>query len=68
MAEVINLHPANDPNVVLQHSMDAYDEVIVLGWTKEGNMQARSTLGLEAGEMLLLVELFKKMLLEEIAE
>lgn len=68
MADVIKLHPATDPNIVLQHAIDAYDEVIVLGWTKDGNMQARSTLGLEAGETLLLVELFKKMLLEEVAE
>lgn len=68
MADVINLHPAIDPDVVLTNSLGTYSEVIVLGWTKDNDMQARSTLGLEVGDILLLVELFKKMLIEEISE
>lgn len=68
MSEIIKLRPAEDPDEVLTRAVGVYDEVLVIGWTKEDAMQARSTLGMDAADLLLLVELFKKMLLEEIAE
>lgn len=68
MADVVKLRPAEDPNEVLTRAVDVYDEVLLIGWTKEGAAQMRSTLGLEAGDILLLIEIAKKMLLEEIIE
>jgi len=69
MAEVIKLRPAEDPDEVLKAAANGiYDEVLVIGWTKEGAMQMRSSLGLEAGDILLLIEIAKKMLLEEVIE
>ena len=68
MSEIIKLRPAEDPDEVLTRAVGVYDEVLVIGWTKEDAMQARSTLGMDAADLLLLVELFKKMLLEEVVE
>jgi hypothetical protein len=70
MADVVKLRPAEDPNEVLTRAAadDVYAEVIVIGWTKEGTAQMRSTLGLEGGDILLLVEIAKKILLEELIE
>ena len=68
MADVVKLYPAEDPNEVLKAATDKYSEVVLIGWTKEGTAQMRSTLGLEGGDILLLVEIAKKMLLEEIIE
>jgi len=68
MAEIVKLRPAEDPDEVLKHATGVYEEVLVLGWTKDGALQMRSTLGMEAGDILLVIELSKKMLLEEIIE
>jgi hypothetical protein len=68
MAEIVKLRPAEDPDEVLTRAVGVYDEVLTIGWTKEGVAQMRSTLGMEAGDILLLIEIAKKMLLEEIIE
>jgi hypothetical protein len=69
MADVVKLRPAEDPDEVLKAAANGtYDQVVVMGWTKEGAAQMRTTLGLEAGDILLLIEIAKKMLLEEIIE
>ena len=68
MADVVKLRPAEDPDEVLTRAVGAYDDVMVIGWTKENAVQMRSTLNLEAGDILLLIEIAKKMLLEEVME
>jgi len=68
MADVIKLHPAADPDEVLKHSMGVYSSVIVLGWTKDDKFSGRSSLNIEAGEAILLAELFKAAVIEEAVE
>lgn len=68
MAEIVKLRPAEDPDEVLTRAVGSYGELLIIGWTKEGVAQMRSTLGMEAGDILLLIEIAKKMLLEEIIE
>jgi hypothetical protein len=68
MADVVKLRPAEDPNEVLTRAVDCYEQLIIVGWTNEGVAQMRSTLGLECQDILLLVEIAKKMLLEELIE
>ena len=68
MADVVKLRPAEDPNEVLTRAIDVYDEVILIGWTKENNMSGRISLNIDTADALLLVELFKTALLSEAVE
>lgn len=68
MAEVIKLHPADDPDEVLQAAIGLYQCVVVLGWTKDDKFSGRSTMNLTPGEAILLVELFKAAIVDEIVE
>ena len=68
MADVIKLHPAADPNEVLKGAEGVYDSVIVLGWTHDNKFSGRSSLNLEVGDALLLIELFKQAMLLEAVE
>lgn len=68
MADVIKLHPADDPDEVLKAAIGCYQSVVVLGWTKDDKFSGRSTLNLEIGEILLLIELFKQAMLLEAVE
>ena len=68
MADVIKLHPADDPDEVLKAAIGSYQSVVVLGWTKDDKFSGRSTLNLEIGEILLLIELFKQAMLLEAVE
>lgn len=68
MANVIKLHPADDPDEVLKAALGVYESVVVLGWTKDDTFSGRSTMNLEAGEAILLVELFKASVLSEAVE
>jgi hypothetical protein len=68
MAEVIKLHPADDPDEVLKAAIGVYDSVVILGWTKNDTFSGRSTMDLTPGEAILLVELFKAAVLSEAVE
>jgi len=54
---------AKDPDVVLERAVGSYDDVILLGWDKEGLFDPRASLGLDHKEILWLLELFKQNLL-----
>ena len=60
---VVKFYPANaaaDPDNVLEQSLGEFSEVLVIGWDKEGNFDARATLGLkDGGDVLWLIEAFK---------
>lgn len=68
MANVVKLRPGDDPDEVLKAASGVYDSVIVMGWTKNGEFDGRSTLNLTAAEALLLVELFKAAVISEAVE
>ena len=68
MAEVVKLHPAADPDEVLKSCANVYQSVVVLGWTKDDGFSGRSSLNLETGDVLLLIEVFKHALITEAVE
>ena len=67
MTDVVKFYPkdaAKDADNVLEQALGVYDEVVIIGWNKEGNMDARATLGLrDGGDVLWLIEKFKLNLL-----
>lgn len=67
MTDVVKFYPkdaAKDADNVLEQAIGVYDEVLLIGWSKAGNMDARATLGLkDGGDALWLVEKFKHNLL-----
>ena len=67
MAEVVKFYPQNaaeNPDNVLEQAIGSYGDVLILGWDKDGNLDARASLGLKSGsEVLWLLEKFKTNLL-----
>lgn len=67
MAEIVKFYPADaakSADNVLEQAVGNYDQVLILGWDKEGNLDARATLGLkDGGDVLWLMETFKYKLL-----
>ena len=63
MNNVTKFYPHNaakDPDAVLEQALGQFSEVLIIGWDKEGMMDARATLGLKDGcEVLWLMESFK---------
>jgi hypothetical protein len=68
MANVIKLRPGEDPDEVLQSAIGEYQSVVVIGWDKEDRFNGRSSLNLEAAEVILLIELLKSAILDEVVE
>lgn len=66
-AEIVKFYPAGAAKLadnVLEQAMGNYDELLLLGWDKEGFLDARATLGLkDGGEVLWLLEKFKTKLM-----
>lgn len=51
---------AKDPDAVLEQAMGNFSDVLVIGWDKDGDLDACATLGLkDGGEILWLLEVFK---------
>lgn len=66
MPNVVKFYPkdaSKDPNVVLEAAIDAYLDVIIIGWNKENMLEIRATKDLKTSDVLLLLELFKSKLL-----
>lgn len=61
--KVVKFYPkdaAKDADNVLEQALGRYSEVLILGWDKDGNFDARATLGLkDKGDCLWLIEAFK---------
>lgn len=61
--KVVKFYPkdaAKDADNVLEQAVGRYSDVLILGWDKDGNFDARATLGLrDGGACLWLVEVFK---------
>ena len=64
---VVKFYPkdaAKDADAVLEQSLGGFSEVLVIGWDKEGFLDARATLGLkDGGDILWLIESFKTKLM-----
>lgn len=67
MADVVKFYPAGaakSADNVLEQAMGCYDEVLIIGWDKDGGLDARATLGLkDGGDVLWLIEAFKHRLM-----
>lgn len=67
MAEVVKFYPANaaeSADNVLEQAMGQFGQVLIIGWDKDGNLDARATLGLkDGGDVLWLIEAFKHRLM-----
>lgn len=66
MGEVVKIYPegsARNPDAVLEQAVGEYESVFIVGWDKEGNMNVRSSTNMEAKDILWLIEVFKKKML-----
>ena len=63
-ASVIKLLPADDPDGVLEAAIGEMENVLVLGWDKNGELYASATPYFEdGGNLLWVMEMFKHQLL-----
>ncbi len=66
-AEVVKFYPADaskHADNVLEQAVGVYDQVLVIGYDKDGQFDARATMGLkDGGDILWLVETFKHKLM-----
>lgn len=67
MGNVHKFYPRNaaeHADNVLEQAIGCYDQVLILGWDKNGHLDARATLGLkDGGDVLWLIESFKHKML-----
>lgn len=67
MSNVSKFYPkdaAKDPDAVLEQAVGVYEDVFILGYTRNSDeLQARSTSTLNIGEILLMLETFKHKLI-----
>ncbi len=60
---VVDFHPngaAVSADHVLEQAVGSFDQVLIIGWAKDGSLDARATLGLnDGGNVLWLIEAFK---------
>lgn len=67
MSNVVKMYPANaaeSADNVLEQSIGEFDQVLIIGWDKDGFLDARATIGLsDGGDMLWLIEAFKTKLM-----
>jgi len=68
MADVIKLRPADDPDEVLKSANGNYQQLIIVGWNNDGQLDVRATLGMDAAETIYLIEMFKHAILSEAIE
>jgi hypothetical protein len=54
---------AESADSVLEQAIGIYDEVVILGWDKNGNIDARANLKMKSRDVLWLIEVFKTKLL-----
>ena len=64
---VVKFYPkdaAKDADAVLEQAVGGFSEVLVIGWDKDGILDARATLALkDGGDLLWLIESFKAKLM-----
>ena len=63
---VVRMYPADaakNPDAVLEQAVGEYEELFIIGWDKQGHLDARATSTLDAANVLWLIEKFKAKLL-----
>tara|TARA_R100000995_G_scaffold1494_1_gene993 strand:- start:2332 stop:2547 length:216 start_codon:yes stop_codon:yes gene_type:complete len=64
MGKVISLMPEEaTANEVLETCKDEFEQVLIIGWTKEDLMSAKSTASLDIKDIIYMVEVFKSVLI-----
>lgn len=63
---IISLHTSNDvigADIVVEEAIGVYENVVIIGWNKEEELEVRASLNLSQSDILWLVETFKARLL-----
>jgi hypothetical protein len=63
---IISLHTSNDAigaDIVVEEAIGVYENVVIIGWNKQEELDVRSSLNLSHAEILWLIETFKARLL-----
>lgn len=62
MTNVIKLYPpgaAKDPDNVLEQAKEQYQDVFIIGYDKDGDLDVRASTGLSQANIIHLIEMFK---------
>ena len=63
---IISLHTSNDvigADIVVEEAIGVYENVVIIGWNKQEELEVRASLNLSQAEILWLIETFKARLL-----
>jgi hypothetical protein len=63
---IISLHTSNDAigaDIVVEEAIGVYENVVIIGWNKQQELEVRASLNLSQSEILWLIETFKARLL-----
>lgn len=63
---VVKLYPANaakKADNVLEQAVGNFEDVLLIGWDHNGDLDARATLGLDNSKLVWLMEVFKAKLI-----
>ena len=63
---IISLHTSNDAigaDIVVEEAIGVYENVVIIGWNKEEELEVRASLNLSQSDILWLIETFKARLL-----
>lgn len=66
MSNVVKFYPKNaaeTPDLVLEQAIGQYQDVLIIGWDKDGLLNTRSSLGMTNENVIWLIEKFKLKLL-----
>lgn len=64
ITKLIPNNAADDPNNVLELAFGSYQDVLVIGWDQDGELDVRSSSGLtDGGDLLWLLETVKQKLM-----
>lgn len=59
-----DMNAAINPDVVLEEAKGTFESLVLVGWDKEGRLDARATLNLSAAEVNWLISVFQQKLLQ----
>jgi hypothetical protein len=66
MDNTVKFYPKNaaeNPDNVLEQAIGVYDDMIIIGWDKDGNLDCRSSLNLTHEQVLWLITKFQHKLM-----
>jgi len=66
LTKVVNFPDVNaavNPDTVLEEAKSEYDSLVIIGWDKHGNLDARASLNLNAAEIHWMISVFQQKLL-----